>query len=102
MSVKTPDEILADEVLCHIGRPLSPEHMHSYSAWAKLWNPINLARFSLKDQMTTSVFNFSWTKVTMTLIAPVNDNCMRQVQESMGDVSASRVGRQIGFMPSWR
>ena len=93
---KTPDEIQADEVLCHIGRALSPEYMHCYSSWARVWNPINLVRFAIKDQMTTSVFNRVWARVTRELHSPVGDACMRQVQESCGDASPGRVGKMLG------
>lgn len=81
---KTPDEITADEVLCYIGRPLSPEHMACYAKWARIWNPINLVRFGIKDQMNTAVFNRVWARTTRPLLNLVNEGHTDAVRQACG------------------
>jgi len=81
---KTSDEITADEVLCYIGRPLSSEHISCYASWARIWNPINLVRIGIKDQMKTGVFNRVWGRTTRPLLNLVNEGCTDAVRRACG------------------
>lgn len=86
---KTANEIQLDEALCHAGKPLPPEHLSIYSAWARVYNSPSLVRLKLQEQVVVNCFTDVWSRTTIQLVVPLYDEMVRPILDVCDGEGAS-------------